>query len=642
MKGLPFIYNLIGIQDAKRDPFYIDISQCKDVEDLNSKYSESIKKILSQCKSIPAYVTPGQIRSEINMILLDDPDNMRNIAIRVGIPFYDQADDYSNNQLDLIRPEMEKLLTNLRNERINSWVQIIKLDPPSIVYYVMKSLLHYLDKNRTRIPSAFFQTPFEKVISEFTEAEKDLDRFRNFHSVYTKAVIEWLITDPNLTVKVDDGNWLKFPKGSESSDVKETIIKVQAASMGRKWCTNSCGASYVIEGDDHDFYVFIPNEINKATISIIPVKEDEIDQLSRMDPLTGKIISTGTNCNYTGVFGAENTNDNKVAPQFLHAINQLVKRTKDSDLVRTLKIVGYTGIPEEGFGIVTKKEETMISFIDQYRNKIFTSDEDFRNLWKLFGINTKVDDKIITSEITDAIINMVPKDWRSTFFEALFGSVTAINTNGNLYLDKLFVQNTGKLKRIEGNVYFSGSQIVSISGLEEICGSAYFMGAKIKTLDKLKRIGGRAIFERSKIESLGELEVIGGSANFCSSKIKSMGNLRRIEGSAEFENSEITSLGRLIHIGGLGLLINSKVSDLGMLRCVLGDFRISGTEITDLKNLREVHGNLDLRGSKVLSLGKLEFVGGNVNFDNGLISEEEIVKYLERRKLRELNILTRR
>jgi hypothetical protein len=617
LKQAPFLLNIANKYASGKDEFRVDIQQVDDINELEDYLDDLSENVFKKYAKTPAQISDGQIRGELRNLQTTSPRQAMQILGNAGIVFRENVDEYTSDELSLLKPKIEEALTNTRKAIGEKWQEALSKYPPSVRYVAARAIYQYINKSKSAYPIGFVEDAFNQTIKDF-EATKNAESF-NFYTEYNKNVINSLTDDKSSTIEVTPkngihGTWVKMTKASESKDVDATKTKVAAASFGTAWCTKATdtegtGAKKVIQEDDHDFYVFFPKNSTQAQIAIVPIKEGEERQLEN-------------NRWYTGVFRQDNGSDNQVPLELHDSVNELARKTKDKDLARTLDAIGYSGMTKEEMMEIKKNaERAKIDFFENHSSEDFSSEADFIELNRLFGITlTRNGDDINLHEYNEGIESQIPDSIKDEFLKKFFNTIT--NIEGDAVFTGSRLKSLGKLRNIWGGVDFEGSQIKSLGELHNIGGGASFSGSQIKSLGELRNIWGNASFEISQIESLGKLRNIGGSATFSVSQIESLGELRNIGGDANFIDSQVESLGELRNIGGSAFFSDSQVKSLGELRNIRGGAYFSDSQIKSLGELRNIGGSANFKNSQIESLSELRNIGGFANFRDSKIELE--------------------
>ena len=617
LKQAPFLLNIANKYASGKDEFRVDIQQVDDINELEDYLDDLSENVFKKYAKTPAQISDGQIRGELRNLQTTSPRQAMQILGNAGIVFRENVDEYTSDELSLLKPKIEEALTKTRKAIGEKWQEALSKYPPSVRYVAARAIYQYINKSKSAYPIGFVEDAFNQTIKDF-EATKNAESF-NFYTEYNKNVINSLTDDKSSTIEVSPkngihGTWVKMTKASESKDVDATKTKVAAASFGTAWCTKATdtegtGAKKVIQEDDHDFYVFFPKNSTQAQIAIVPIKEGEESQLEN-------------NRWYTGVFRQDNGSDNQVPLELHDSVNELARKTKDKDLARTLDAIGYSGMTKEEMMEIKKNAERgKIDFFENHSSEDFSSEADFIELNRLFGITlTRNGDDINLHEYNEGIESQIPDSIKDEFLKKFFNTIT--NIEGDAVFTGSRLKSLGKLRNIWGGVDFEGSQIKSLGELHNIGGGASFSGSQIKSLGELRNIWGNASFEISQIESLGKLRNIGGSATFSVSQIESLGELRNIGGDANFIDSQVESLGELRNIGGSAFFSDSQVKSLGELRNIRGGAYFSDSQIKSLGELRNIGGSANFKNSQIESLSELRNIGGFANFRDSKIELE--------------------
>src|SRR5574344_1169336 len=572
------------------------VNNAKSIEELNDVLDNLSDGIVEHYMEKRARINPKRARAEVATVQNTNPREMAAAANRLGVVYQVNVDNYSDEDIKIMIAPVEEELTKSRKSIGNKWNDILKNYSSAERFIVLKSLYQFISKQSEAYPIGYIQQPFEETMREFKESGSPATF--NFYQSYNENIINYIGEDKNAVVHVKSANgisgtWVKMNKASESKNVVETKIKVAAASNGTSWCTKltdrrDTGAMKVIEVDDHDFYVFFPENSTQAALALVPIKEGEEAQLK-------------DNQWYTGIFKRTNGCDNQIEPELYDAVNRLAEQTKDADIAHTLNVLGYSGMSKEVMAKLQRKKYAEQEIWLNAHDGNFTVD-DIEDIQRLFGISlTHNGNDLILHEFNRGIYSQVFDAQRGVFWDKLFNSITTIEVDA--YFRDTGITSLGNLQIIGGSVDFEGSSIALLGNLQIIKGDAYFEYSSVTSLGNLQSIGGRADFRKSDITSLGNLQSIGGDANFSESSIPSLGNLQSIGGYAFFRKSRITSLGNL--------------------QIIKGDAYFEGRSITSLGNLQSIGESANFRNSSITSLGNLQSIGEGADFEGSSIPQSE-------------------
>lgn len=329
------------------------VDKAKTIEDLEKVYEEIVENIKTKLLESSVFISNSRARNEVAAAQNTYPEEMRNIVKNLGIMYQEDASFYTDEELQaIVRPTAE-MLTKERQKVSKEWIEAIKSLDPSEQFLVLHSITRYVTReNKEAIPIMYMEDAYKNTIKKYKESSSPTSF--NFYVEYNKSILEE-ITDPSsneaIHVSAEEGGgisgtWVKFNRGSVGN-AEVTKNKLAAASIGTNWRTQHVeqGGRKVIEDDDHDFYAFIPSGFTHATMAIVPIKEDEGEEVLEQDVW------------YTGIFKQSNGSENEIDPQYYKVVDTLINKTEDSELKRTLELLGYEDIDSKREAEHRKKEE---------------------------------------------------------------------------------------------------------------------------------------------------------------------------------------------------------------------------------------------------------------------------------------------
>ena len=398
---------------------------------------------------------------------------------------------------------------------------------------------------------------------------KKVGDYDNFAKLYYAGLVEQneMVMQAN-TVSINSvatygkGQWVRFPgRKSDNANFAQNAQNLATLVRETPWCTKTLASSQLESGD---FYVFVDNE-QKPHIAV---------------KLSGNTIGE--------VRGIQNDNAQELEEEYRDVAISFLENNKDVKMgmewlereETNKRIIGYNDRIRNGEQVPVEEMPQLLKdleFKDYFAHGGDNSNLEFlkENLSELkpsfakhFGCNEKeilVGRSVITLENEPKIFFGVPNPGKYhgrefSKLQIMYGDLTI---NGfdhlrglgslevvakSLCLEKSYVEDLGKLKRIGEYADFSHTSMESLNNLEEIGRSADFSYSEIEDIGMLKRIGLHINCEHSKIRSLKNVEEIGGSAHFKGSLVEDLGVLEIIKGTASF-NEHIKDFGRLKYVG---------------------------------------------------------------------------------------------
>ncbi|MDR2233994.1 MAG: hypothetical protein LBE56_12855 [Tannerella sp.] len=274
------------------EKFYNDLAKeingVKNIDQLNERLDKLSDEIYDKYVEKRAFISNSRTRGQIAALQGTNPREMAAQIGRLGIIYREDAADYTEEEVAKIKKPAEDILTNSRREIGEKWISVLKNRKPVEKYLVLRSLYQFIGKESEAYPIGYMKEAYDRTMEEFETSENPVNF--NWYNMYNNNILEMLGDDPDAVIKVNpqngvSGTWVKMNKASQSKNVEQTKMRVAAASNGTQWCTkytdtSGTGAKRVIEEDDHDFYVFFPENSTQAQLAIVPIRPGEERQLT--------------------------------------------------------------------------------------------------------------------------------------------------------------------------------------------------------------------------------------------------------------------------------------------------------------------------------------------------------------------------